>query len=232
MWGILTHSKSTSTTTENSEENTNSPSDGVETATARALNIWFSAAVAILVLCLLAYFIWFYFVHQQMLSPNANTWGTFGDFIGGIANPLIALFTLNFVIRAYNLQSLELVETRVALEESSREQSLNRQITALNAMMSVELANLEHVRQRKSGREAYRLFLCERGARKQAGYNFEGKMLDAGGIRDLVSELSSQIESLGKMENQIIGRLLDGKSDIQKLNNGNPNNQDEAGHNN
>lgn len=56
------------------------------------------------------------------LSANANpaAWGTFGDYMGGLLNPLISLFTLMVAMKVWNLQKTELLETRKAVEEQGK----------------------------------------------------------------------------------------------------------------
>lgn len=184
----------------------------------KVLNTWFAAAVIVWLMSMGSYLVWFYYLNEQPLSTASSDWGTFGDFVGGFVNPLVALFTLNFVIRAYRLQSVELVETREALEATSKEQSLNRQITAQNAIMNADLANLEFIRQRKAAKEAYRLFLCDRGARMQAGYNYDGDKLDGYQISDLVLSLSAEITQLEKEENQLISRVAKRGGEIASMN--------------
>jgi hypothetical protein len=51
-------------------------------------------------------------------SKDQDVWGQFGDFVGGLANPLIALFALLMLIRGIRLQREELAETRNELVES------------------------------------------------------------------------------------------------------------------
>ena len=56
------------------------------------------------------------------LSANANpaAWGAFGDYIGGLLNPLISLFTLIVAMKVWGLQKTELLETRKAVEEQGK----------------------------------------------------------------------------------------------------------------
>lgn len=56
------------------------------------------------------------------LPANANpaAWGAFGDYMGGLLNPLISLFTLMVAMKVWNLQKTELLETRKAVEEQGK----------------------------------------------------------------------------------------------------------------
>lgn len=50
-------------------------------------------------------------------DQNPGAWGSFGDFIGGLLNPLISLFTLIVAVSVWKLQKTELEETRKAVKE-------------------------------------------------------------------------------------------------------------------
>lgn len=58
----------------------------------------------------------------QKLPTNENpaAWGTFGDYMGGLLNPLISLFTLIVAMKVWGLQKTELLETRRAVEEQGK----------------------------------------------------------------------------------------------------------------
>ncbi|MBD9354813.1 putative phage abortive infection protein [Methylomonas albis] len=50
------------------------------------------------------------------LSANNADWGTFGDYIGGTLNPVIAGFAFYWIIQSYRLQKDELSDTRKILQ--------------------------------------------------------------------------------------------------------------------
>ncbi len=50
-------------------------------------------------------------------DQNPSAWGSFGDDMGGLLNPLISLFTLAVAVKVWQLQKTESTETRNALEE-------------------------------------------------------------------------------------------------------------------
>ena len=64
------------------------------------------------------YLVWFIVIHGRPLSADPESWGQFGDYIGGLANPLIALFALLFLARGVQLQDRTLKVTRQELLES------------------------------------------------------------------------------------------------------------------
>lgn len=51
------------------------------------------------------------------------SWGQFGDYVGGILNPIIAAFAFYWLTQSVKIQSVELTATRLALNESSRAQA-------------------------------------------------------------------------------------------------------------
>lgn len=53
-------------------------------------------------------------------GENPAAWGTFGDYMGGLLNPLISLFTLMVAMQVWKLQKTELLETRKAVEEQGK----------------------------------------------------------------------------------------------------------------
>jgi hypothetical protein len=54
------------------------------------------------------------------LSAEHDRWGQFGDFLGGILNPLTSFFTLIVAVFVWRLQSKELTETRAVLNEQTQ----------------------------------------------------------------------------------------------------------------
>lgn len=54
------------------------------------------------------------------LSQDSTDWGTFGDFVGGIAGTVIALSTLVALVIALQLQAKELEQMRSALDEQTK----------------------------------------------------------------------------------------------------------------
>lgn len=49
-------------------------------------------------------------------STDPETWGQFGDYVGGVLNPLVATLALIAIVISIRIQKIELEETRAALE--------------------------------------------------------------------------------------------------------------------
>ncbi len=72
-------------------------------------------AISAFVILALAYLLTF---RTSYLSTNPDSWGQFGDYIGGLLNPLISGCTLFVAINVWRLQKDELAATRQTLLES------------------------------------------------------------------------------------------------------------------
>lgn len=59
------------------------------------------------------------FLSDKKLPESAQSWGTFGDFIGGILNPIFALFAFYWLTYSVRLQIKELRDTKKELEKSA-----------------------------------------------------------------------------------------------------------------
>ncbi len=88
----------------------------------------------IIIVTLSSYLGWFYFLQEQSVSSDTQIWGAFGDFIGGILNPIIAFSAFYWLTVSVLVQKKELEETRKALTESS---------AAQKALVEAQAENLE-----------------------------------------------------------------------------------------
>jgi hypothetical protein len=66
-----------------------------------------------LIFCITLVFYWFNF---HYLSTSTEVWGQFGDYIGGLLNPVISGCTLIVAISVWRLQENELKRTQELLE--------------------------------------------------------------------------------------------------------------------
>jgi hypothetical protein len=72
------------------------------------------------VLALLLVVVYAFTFRKLPAGENPAAWGTFGDYMGGLLNPLISLFTLIVAMKVWGLQKTELLETRKAVEEQGK----------------------------------------------------------------------------------------------------------------
>lgn len=78
---------------------------------------WIAAIAAIATSVLVgALFLYFLFFHSLSISSNPSDWGPFGDFIGGLTNPIISFFSLVALLLTLALQSKQLDAAREELK--------------------------------------------------------------------------------------------------------------------
>ena len=110
----------------------------------------------------IAYFVWFGAINNVPASLTADAWGEFGDFVGGVMNPLVAACALYWLTMSVRLQKQELAAARAELQltrnelaaasSAQREQArlalLSTRINSLNMRLSTTTAELEYIRGR------------------------------------------------------------------------------------
>lgn len=95
---------------------------------------------AFALLVVFTYFHWFKYKLNFQLSKDPAVWGQFGDFVGGVLNPVCAYMAFLWLVRSYALQKTELAETRDALEGTRIAQQ--RQVEISLAAARIETANI------------------------------------------------------------------------------------------
>jgi hypothetical protein len=77
-------------------------------------------------------------VGAKVFSPEAaDKLGQFGDFIGGLLNPLISCFTLMVAIMVWRLQKSEMAETKKALEDQAKTSEQQRREARFFDLMKI-----------------------------------------------------------------------------------------------
>ncbi|EKA7370837.1 hypothetical protein OL330_000007 [Vibrio parahaemolyticus] len=102
-------------------------------------NSWWTV-VTIFGLTIASYVGWFFIVNDFSLSKDPGNWGAFGDFIGGLLNPLIAFSAFYWLTISVLVQKQELAETRKALSDASQAQVEQAELARKNA--EVEVVNM------------------------------------------------------------------------------------------
>ena len=125
----------------------------------KQLRISLRLLALVAVLAIAGYFAWFGAMLKEPLSPDTGTWGAFGDFVGGLLNPLVAACALYWLTMSVRLQKQELAAARdelaltrgelasasTAQQEQARIALLSTQINSLTIRLnavSTELANV------------------------------------------------------------------------------------------
>jgi large-conductance mechanosensitive channel len=84
----------------------------------------------------------YFFNFHNGFSKENGDWGTFGDYVGGILNPIIAAFAFYLIDKTYELQKRELEETRKLLQVSTDAQKEQIKLAALTALLNSNLMRI------------------------------------------------------------------------------------------
>lgn len=107
-------------------------------------------ALAIIFVAVFLYFLKF----RGQLSNDQAVWGAFGDFVGGIANPVLSFFSLVALLITLVLQRKELSYTRKELEMTREE--LERSATANETAAKAAEIQLEKLQQQNNFSNYYK----------------------------------------------------------------------------
>lgn len=99
------------------------------------------AAVVALSVVITAYIIRF---SPEGISPRQDHWGLFGDYVGGIMNPIIAFLALIVLFIAVKLQKEELEAARTTLKQSARTMQEQSEVLKIQAFESTFFKLVEH----------------------------------------------------------------------------------------
>lgn len=138
------------------EQKPSQPEEGVE----QSIDLWKNSIVifAVLLLGSLIGYFWFYVKHLPP-DPTATDrlgigdWGAFGDFMGGLLNPIVAFAALYWLTQSVKLQKTELAETRKALEGSEQAQKAQADHSAQNLRIASRAALVSALQSQISARE-------------------------------------------------------------------------------
>jgi hypothetical protein len=86
----------------------------------------------------------------QNLSKTTGAWGEFGDYVGGILNPIIAFFAFYLIKITYQLQKKELEATRNLLKISNNAQHNQIKLAALTALLNSNLVHIDLLKSEKA----------------------------------------------------------------------------------
>jgi len=157
-----------------------------KTARFKELISSYALAVTFIIITLVCYIVWFEGVNDQVLARSTETWGQFGDFFGGVSNPIIALLTLYWVMSAVKLQTEELKETTQALQDTSKAQVINTSLAALTAELRILQSEIDQLLSERS-------YYAELKPSPSGLYKtLEGKQV-SGGVLEQIANANTQI---------------------------------------
>jgi hypothetical protein len=165
------------------------------------------------------FYYWFNVYLDRGVSDDVSVWGTFGDFVGGTLNPLVSLFTLMIVCRAYLSQREELHDTKTALIESSQAQ--HEQVTLTKKQIEVGslqgqidiLINKENYYRQKmiDSAERYRKFYGMTNSKRyeQGHFNpFNGNSLNGwDDIKKILPDLEQDVTETQRAHSEVLDEL-------------------------
>lgn len=154
---------------------------------------------------LISYFSWFIY-NSIPLSIDSGDWGTLGDFIGGILNPVIAFSAFYWLTKSVRIQKEELGETRATLDDTLAAQSAQIKISAYTALISSATGEVDVLNTRLT-------YLCEqfKGTEVTGVLDLEGEWLgiEAARVRiaTINAEISTQLQQKLAFEASILNLL-------------------------
>lgn len=150
------------------------------------------------------YMLWFVVKNDQQLSTDAGLWGTFGDFVGGLINPLIAYFAFYWLTQSVLIQKTELSETKDALIAAQLAQQ-EQASTALKAAALQSLSiRLNAINQEISFEQDILKFIISEAQRN--GQQYTVMLPDGNQEKPLkaIPEIQNRLNELARKQNELI----------------------------
>lgn len=142
----------------------------------RRVLIWKMVLLGLAACLVSGYLIYFGLILGQIPSENSDKWGTFGDFVGGLLNPIVAFAAFFWLTESVKLQKLELAATRAELKVAADAQQqlvdnarVTVQISALTALL--QEANNEYQQAREIAESIWRDRPLDNEPAKQKEYD-------------------------------------------------------------
>ncbi|MFC3359026.1 hypothetical protein ACFSKY_13560 [Azotobacter chroococcum] len=142
--------------------------------------------------------------NDQQLSTDAGLWGTFGDFVGGLINPLIAYFAFYWLTQSVLIQKTELSETKDALIAAQLAQQ-EQASTALKAAALQSLSiRLNAINQEISFEQDILKFIISEAQRN--GQQYTVMLPDGNQEKPLkaIPEIQNRLNELARKQNELI----------------------------
>ena len=104
----------------------------------RRVRIWKWVLFGVAASLVGAYLIYFGLILEQKPAADADKWGQFGDFVGGLLNPIVAFAAFFWLTESVKLQKQELADTRAELKAAA----LAQQQQVENGRATIQIAAL------------------------------------------------------------------------------------------
>lgn len=178
----------------------------------KQINIWRWLVPASAFIAILIFSLWF---GEQNLSTDSTKWGAFGDFIGGIINPLIAFAAFYWLTVSVAVQKRELSETKQALKETANAQHLQAKLSVINSEIELNKQRLNIINTELQAKLNYRYTLQSMGNNGKKFYDSKGQSTKSAG--NSIKELEPEIEKLTEKQEQVLFTLQSLVKDIKDL---------------
>ena len=209
-------------------------SNSNETSGADSNNINTRRVIVVICFIVLVVVGFYFFNFHYSLSEKNEVWGTFGDYFGGILNPVIAAFAFYLIAKTYELQKRELEATRSLLEVSTDAQKNQIKLAELTALLNSNLTRIgllksekaeflkETLPEHKNTEKVFRskanesqssdnLELLEELEKQIYDENYDTIMM----VREIDREINNLTEKNNELEKQI-EVFLEGKQNAQR----------------
>jgi len=154
------------------------------------------------------YFVWFWLINGHGFSQDSAIWGSFGDFVGGILNPLIAFCAFYWLTISVSIQKAELKDTKQALVDSSMAHKKQSWLIENQIKINTEQTRLTAININLEAKYAYRNVIIS-SALNGSGYAVP--VFDTDGNRcepkDLLVKIETEIEKLIEQQQAQINQI-------------------------
>lgn len=172
-------------------------------ARVRSWKKWVSGIAA----CLIgAYLIYFGLILGQNPATDSDKWGAFGDFIGGVLNPIVAFAAFFWLTESVKIQKQELADTRAELAEATRAQNElvkngreSVKLAAVTSLLNANNTKIDLLHQKLSRLEVD--FAQERERRSVARVGDQMRVtVNADKLNALVAAKKLMLEQINELE--------------------------------
>lgn len=162
---------------------------------------WKLVILSYSIFLVVAYVLWF-FLKARPLSLEPEQWGQFGDFIGGLLNPVVALAALFWLTKSIRYQKEEIMSATDSLNtasEAGRDQALamsrSAEINALAALISSVTSEINEKRL-YANIIAEQLHINAEGRSTRMVITAEGVEMSSGAGREHLKKVAADIKTL------------------------------------
>lgn len=164
--------------------------------------------ITVLIVIIGFYTFHFWVILDYPLTKDPKDLGAFGDYIGGILNPFVALGAFTLLSISIRIQQKELSETKEALKNSSKSQEhaavaqqkqarlmwRTTQLTAINTQMQSIMSDIELARNDIQ-------YMNDQIPNKATINTFNGEKISNSRAKERVNEIKIIVENLVEQKN-------------------------------